>query len=62
MVLAAASVAVTAHTQPAVRSATPTPAIIAPRIPYRGTPSGITLLPYVRTVGSGVQTPLHVAP
>jgi hypothetical protein len=62
MVLAAASVAVTVHAHPAVRGATRTPALIAPRIPYRGTPSGITLLPYVQSVGSGAQTPLHVAP
>ena len=61
--LAAASVAVTAATHPPVPATitTPRPALIAPRNPGMGTPSGITLLPYVQTIGGQVKNP-YVAP
>ena len=67
MLLAAASMAVTAAAHPAVRAtiSTPRPALIAPSTPstrpYIGTPSGITLLPYVQSLGGQAKNP-HIAP
>jgi hypothetical protein len=58
MMLAVASVGVTASAHSAVRATitTPQPAIIAPQNPDVGTPSGITLLPYVQLIGPGATT------
>jgi len=58
-----ASLAVTASAHPGAHGATPAPqpAVLAPQHPYVGTPSGITLLPYIQEIGGQVRNP-HVAP